>query len=239
MRDAVLGIRLINGRGEHLRFGGQVMKNVAGYDVSRMQAGALGVLGVITEISLKLLPKPAAGLTLVQEMPADAAIVRMNELAGQPKPLSGACWHRGRLYLRLSGAASAVQATAKQWGGEILEDGDTFWAGLREQQSDFFAGDEPLWRFSIKSSAPHWRVDGDWLIDWGGSQRWLRGDQEFGELENEARNAGGQAGLYRGGDRNGEVFATPSPALQRLYRGLKTAFDPVGLFNPGRLYGWL
>lgn len=239
VRDAVLGLRLINGHGQHLRFGGQVMKNVAGYDVARTQAGAFGTLGAITEISLKVLPKPAVNRTLVLEMPAQQAIEHMNRLAGQPKPLSAACWHRGRLYLRLSGAASAVEATARQWGGESLEDRSAFWASIREQQFGYFTGDAPLWRFSIKSSAPHWRDDGDWLIDWGGSQRWLRGDHEFAQLETEAANAGGQVGLYRHGNRSGEVFAKQPAAMQTLYRNLKTAFDPDRIFNPGRLYGWL
>lgn len=239
VRDAVLGIRLINGRGEHLRFGGQVMKNVAGYDLSRAQAGALGTLGVITEISLKVMPKPATSLTLVQEMDAARAIVRMNELARQARPLAGACWHDGRLYLRLAGVPSGVEGTVNRWGGEVLEHDTGFWQSLRDQQHPFFTDGDPLWRFSINSTAPHWRGDAQWLIDWGGAQRWLRGEFQHTELEPEAQDAGGQVSLFRGGNRAGEVFATPSPAVQLLHRRLKEAFDPAGIFNPGRLYSWM
>lgn len=239
VRDAVLGIRLINGRGEHLRFGGQVLKNVAGYDLSRAQAGALGTLGIITEISMKVMPKPAVSLTLVREMDAARAIVRMNELAGQSRPLTGACWHDGRLYLRLAGVPAAIEGTVARWGGEVLEQDAGFWRALRDQRQPFFAGNGPLWRFSINAAAPHWRADADWLIDWGGAQRWLRGDFPHVELEREAQDAGGQVSLFRGGDRSGEVFATLSPALQLLHRRLKEAFDPAGIFNPRRLYSWM
>ncbi len=241
VRDAVLGIRLINGQGEHLRFGGQVMKNVAGYDVSRAQAGALGTLGAITEISLKVMPKPAASLTLIQELSADRAIQRMNELAGQARPLAGACWQAGRLYLRLAGVSAAVKGTVKLWGGEVLEqDKDKdFWLSLRDQRQAFFADAEPLWRFSINSSAPHWRADAHWMIDWGGAQRWLRAAADRAVLEQEAAQAGGQVSLFRHGDRTSDVFATPSPLVQQLHQRLKEAFDPVGVFNPGRLYSWM
>lgn len=239
VRDAVLGIRLINGRGEHLRFGGQVMKNVAGYDVSRAQAGALGILGVITEVSLKVMPRPECCVTLVQEMDASSAIHRMNTLGGQPRPLAGACWYRGNLYLRLAGVASAVEATAVHWGGEIMAAEDVFWRQLRDQHLPFFAGDAPLWRFSVKSSVPHWRSDVDWLIDWGGAQRWWRGELDPLTLQHEADGAGGQATLYRHGNRTGEVFPTLHPGVQRLHRRLKDTFDPGRVFNPGRLYSWL
>ncbi|AEY00169.1 glycolate oxidase FAD binding subunit [Oceanimonas sp. GK1] len=239
IRDQLLGLRLINGRGEHLRFGGQVMKNVAGYDVSRLQAGAMGTLGVITELSLKVMPVPDCTLTLVRELDAAAALTEMNRLAGQPRPLTAACWLDNRLYLRLSGAASAVQGTTHVWPGEVLEDGDAFWRDLREQRLAYFDGNAPLWRFSVKSTAAHALPDAPWLLDWGGSQRWLRGEFDQPELEALAEAAGGQVALYRGGDRNGEVLHTLPAPMQALQRRLKAALDPDGLFNPGRLYGWL
>lgn len=239
IRDAVLGIKLINGSGEHLNMGGQVLKNVAGYDVSRMQAGAMGTLGIITQLSFKVMPKPLASLTLVQEMDAEQAIETMNQLAGKAKPLTGACWLDNKLYLRLSGAQSAIDGTLTQWAGELLDNDAQFWHSLREQQLDFFAGDEPLWRFSVNSSAAHFYPDKHWLIDWGGSQRWLRGPQSREALEREASKARGQVGLFRGGDRSVEVFHPQSAALQKIHQRLKQSFDPESIFNPGRLYSWL
>ncbi len=239
IRDHVLGIRLINGRAEHLRFGGQVMKNVAGYDVSRLQAGAMGTLGIITEVSLKIMPKPVTTATLVQEMSASQAIARMNQLAGLSKPLTGACWFSGNLYLRLEGSRSAVDSTIGEWQGEVLDNCEMFWMQLREQQLAYFTGVAPLWRFSINSAAEHFLTDEDWLIDWGGSQRWLRSDFNSVELEAFAERAGGQVSLYRGGNRLQEVFHTQPEALRQLHQRLKQAFDPSGLFNPGRLYSWM
>ncbi|WP_166267697.1 glycolate oxidase subunit GlcE [Marinobacter caseinilyticus] len=239
VRDQVLGVGLINGTGEKLRFGGQVMKNVAGYDVSRTQAGAMGSLGVLTEISLKVLPRPATTVTLSREMRQNEAILFMNARAAEPKPLSAACWLDGKLYLRLSGAQSAVEATAKQWDIPLMTGGDEFWQQLRDQQLPFFAGDQPLWRFSVNSTAPNPPLDGPWLIDWAGSQRWYRGDAELASMEAHAEKAGGQVSLFRGGDRTGEVMHRQLPALQAIQKRLKHSFDPDGLFNPGRLYSWM
>lgn len=239
VRDQVLGVRLINGKGEHLRFGGQVMKNVAGYDVSRLQAGAMGTLGVITEISLKVMPKQAATKTLVLEMMADEAIEHMNRRAAEPKPITAACWLDGRTYLRLAGARSAVDATAVKWGGEELEQGEAFWRQLQDFQHDFFTGDEPLWRFSVGSTAAHPELEGPWLIDWAGAQRWYRGSAQLGDMEPLAARAGGQVSLFRGGDRTGEVMHRQPDALKKIHKRVKHSFDPDGLFNPGRLYSWL
>ncbi|MFL1405726.1 glycolate oxidase subunit GlcE [Marinobacter sp. M1N3S26] len=245
VRDHVLGLRLINGRGEHLRFGGQVMKNVAGYDASRLQAGALGTLGVITEVSLKVLPKPAVEQTLVQEMEAPQAIALMNRLAGQAKPLSAACWFEGSLYLRLSGSQPAVEATAEAWRAdsvgqmESLENGDEFWRQLRDQRLSFFDGDRPLWRFSVNPTAVMEDIDTDALIDWGGAQRWGRQDETLSAMAERAGRAGGQASLFRHGDRTGEVMHPQPAPLRAIQQRLKAAFDPHGIFNPGHLYSWV
>ncbi|PPK53563.1 glycolate oxidase subunit GlcE [Marinobacter persicus] len=239
VRDQVLGLRLLNGQGEHLRFGGQVMKNVAGYDVSRLQAGAMGTLGVMTEISLKVMPKPATTATLVQEMPLDSAIDYMNRRTGEPKPITGACWLDGKVYLRLAGARSAVEATAEQWEGEVFEGGNGLWQQIQDMQHEFFAGDDPLWRFSVKSSAVMPSLDGPWLVDWAGAQRWYRGPATLSDLEPVAAEAGGQVSLFRGGDRTGEVMHSQPEALKAIQRRIKQSFDPDGLFNPGRLYSWL
>jgi len=239
IRDAVLGVRLINGNGEHLRFGGQVMKNVAGFDVARLQAGALGAFGAITEISVKVLPRPALSRTLGFELPAPAAITRMNELARQPKPLTAAAWIDDRLYLRLAGAAAAVEASCAQWGGEQLEFAADFWRDLAEQRLPYFADQRPLWRFSVRPTAALAPLDGPWLIDWAGAQRWLLGEFERAQLERMAEAAGGHVSLYRRGDRSSEVHHTLNPHLKRLHLQLKRAFDPAGVLNVGRLYSWL
>lgn len=239
VRDAVLGLQLVNGKGEKLNFGGRVMKNVAGYDVARLQAGALGTLGVLTEISLKVLPRHEHSLTLAYEMNAAEAVQLMNRRAGETRPLSGACWVEGRLYLRLSGAESAVEHTSDLWGGERQADAETFWQDLREMTLPFFEGDGPLWRLSLKSTATTGAGDESGLIDWCGAQRWLSGEQDASALQAVARANGGHASLFRGGDRDEEVRQQPDPVAQRLQQGLKQAFDPDGVLNPGRLYSWM
>jgi glycolate oxidase FAD binding subunit len=241
VRDQVLGVRLLNGRGEHLRFGGQVMKNVAGYDVSRLQAGAMGSLGLITEVSLKVLPKPVVTRTLVFDVGLEDAVALMNRRAAEPKPLSAACWLDNRLYLRLSGARAAVDATLSQWQGQgrQLEDDDAFWAALRDQKLAYFEGEAPLWRFSIRSTVVNPDLPGNWLIDWGGAQRWYRGDASMAQMQQLAEAAGGQVSLFRGGDRQADVMHPQAKALQLLQQRLKQSFDPDGVFNPGRLYSWM
>jgi len=239
IRDHVLGVRLINGRGEHLRFGGQVMKNVAGYDVSRLQAGAMGTLGAITEVSLKVLPKHAHSVTIAEDMSAEEAVHLMNERSGVAKPLTAACWIDGTMYLRLAGAKSAVEATLNQWSGEQIDHADTFWQTLRDQQNAFFKSKQMLWRFSINPTVNLPFDQADQLIDWGGAQCWYRGDALFGEMQAFASAAGGQATLYRGGNRAEEVFHDQPEALKRIQTRLKQSFDPDGIFNSGRLYSWL
>ena len=239
VRDLVLGVQLINGSGELLRFGGRVMKNVAGYDVSRLQAGALGTLGVLSEISLKVLPRAEHTLTLAYDMPAAGALTAMNQRAASAAPLSGACWLDGKLYLRLAGEPGAVTHTARNWGGEAVADGDDFWRDLRELRLPFFAGDAPLWRLSVKPTASLASTPEPVLLDWCGAQRWLRGEFRLEALQQQAAIAGGNATLVRGGDRTAEVQPPPDPVSRRLQQRLKHSFDPQGIFNPGRLYGWL
>ena len=239
IRDNVLGVQLINGKGELLRFGGQVMKNVAGYDVSRLQAGAQGTLGVITQVSLKVLPAPEHSITLSYELDAAAAVALMNTKSAQAKPINGAYWVDGVLFLRLSGAKDAVVHTARLWGGELVADAADLWQNLREFNHPFFSGDEPLWRLSHKPNAPISGENGDLLIDWGGAQRWLRGARDHSALENLAEQAGGHATLFRGGNRCTEVQHQLSAIQKQLHQRVKHAFDPEGILNPGRLYSWM
>ena len=235
-RDFVLGTKILNGKGEILRFGGQVMKNVAGFDVSRLMAGALGTLGVLLEISLKILPRPEQELTLAFELPVDQAIATMNQWSNQPLPLSAACHMGNTLYVRMSGAGTALQAARARLGGEVIEKGEALWHNLREQRHPFFDGATPLWRLSVPPATPPMDVPGQWLVDWGGAQRWLKSDAAAGDIRRAVEAAGGHATLFRGGDRQGEVFHPLPPALHALHRRLKQAFDPRRILNPGRLY---
>jgi glycolate oxidase FAD binding subunit len=245
VRDHVLGATLLNGRGELLSFGGQVMKNVAGYDVSRVLAGSMGVLGAICEVSLKVLPRPAASTTLRFEMDQARAIRQLNEWAGRPLPLHASAWWQGLLVLRLAGAAAAVRAAAQSLGGEVLpaDLAADFWNGLRDHQDEFFVvagaaldGGATLWRLSLPPTAPPLALDGDCLVEWGGAQRWLSATLPAATVRDAAAAAGGHATLFRGHDRGAGVFAPLKSPLDRIHRELKRAFDPDGVFNPGRLY---
>ncbi len=235
-RDFVLGAKILNGNGEILRFGGQVMKNVAGFDVSRLMVGALGTLGVLLEISFKVLPRPEAEQTLAFTLSPEQAIAAMNEWSRQPLPLSAAANVGDALYIRISGVGSALRAARARLGGEPVEKGAELWREMNEQQRQFFAADTPLWRLSVPPATPHLDLPGKWLIDWGGAQRWLKTDAPAADIRRAAETAGGHATLFRGGDRNAEVFHPLPQALAALHRRLKQSFDPAGIFNPGRLY---
>lgn len=233
LRDFVLGARLVDGRGRALALGGQVMKNVAGYDISRLAAGSLGTLALIAEASVKVLPVPPTEMTLRREASQAQALEAMNRWAGQPLPVSATAWHDGALSVRLSGAEPAVRAACGRIGGQVLEEADAFWAGLREQTHAFFGGAEPLWRLALPSSTPPLELPGRLLIEWGGALRWLKSSANPREA---AQRAGGHATLFRAEDKAGGSFAPLDPVLARLHRELKAAFDPAGVLNPGRMY---
>jgi glycolate oxidase FAD binding subunit len=231
-RDFVLGATIVNGKGEIVRFGGQVMKNVAGYDISRLMVGAFGTLGVLLDVSLKVLPKPARELTLAFEMPADKAIVTMNTWAGRPLPLSGACHLGDTLYMRLSGSASGVHAARSRLGGETVEKSEEFWRGLREQERGFFMDATPLWRLSVPPAAAPIELPGQWCLDWGGAQRWLKSAAPAGDIRRAAENAGGYAALFRGAETSAGSRFVLAPGLVTLMRQIKQAFDPSAVLNP-------
>jgi glycolate oxidase FAD binding subunit len=238
VRDFVLGVRMMDGRGADLTFGGRVMKNVAGYDVSRVMAGALGTLGVILEVSLKVLPLPVAEATLKFEMPRDKAIAAMNRWGGKPLPISATAYTDGDLGVRLSGAAAAVKEACATLGGDRVGDGEAgrFWTGIREQTDPFFAGDEPLWRLSVPSTTPPLALEGRELVEWGGALRWLKSRAEARTIREAAARAGGHATLFRGGDKSAGVFHPLAPALARIHQRLMAEFDPHGVLNRGRMY---
>lgn len=242
VRDLVLGVRVIDGTGQDLSFGGRVMKNVAGFDVARLMTGALGTLGLITEVSLKCLPLPKAEATLGFECSADEAIRRANEWGTQPLPVSATCFHHGRLRVRLSGAQPAVAAAIAKLGGERVASADGYWAGLRDHTHLFFSGtraaDVPLWRLSVKSTAPYTDLGGEQLIEWGGALRWLAAGErtDTQRVRLWAAANGGHATLFRATDKSVGTFQPLSETLGALHQRLKAAFDPHGILNRGRLY---
>jgi glycolate oxidase FAD binding subunit len=245
VRDFVLGATLLNGRGEVLSFGGQVMKNVAGYDVSRLLAGSLGVLGVICEVSLKVLPMQPATTTLRFELEQAKALEALHGWAAQPLPLNASAWWEGTLVVRLRGARAAVDAAAAKLGGEPIETAFAaqFWDGLRDHGDEFFAGAQRavaagagLWRLSVPATTPPLALSGEQLVEWGGAQRWLCTSTPAAQVREAAARAGGHATLFMSQDKSAGVFAPLDAPLDRIHRELKTAFDPDGVFNPGRLY---
>lgn len=236
VRDFVLGTRLLDGKGNVLAFGGQVMKNVAGYDVSRLLTGSLGILGVILEVSLKVLPRPPQERTLRFDLPAAGAIEALNRWAGSPLPISASAWCAGELRVRLSGAVAAVRAAAEKLGGETVDEADAWWESVREQTHGFFGRETPLWRLSVPSVTAPIDVEGEQLFEWGGALRWLKSNADAETVRAAARKAGGHATLFRATDRKAGVFQPLDPVTMRLHQGLKAAFDPRGIFNPGRMY---
>jgi glycolate oxidase FAD binding subunit len=232
-RDFVLGIRMLNGAGEDLRFGGQVMKNVAGYDVSRLIAGSFGTLGLMLEVSVKVLPGPKVEQTLKFEMDEARAIETMNRWAGQALPLSATCYVDNSLHIRLSGAASAVTAATKKLGGDSIG-GDAFWYSIREQTHPFFVDAKSLWRLSIKPTSKPLAL-GPTLIEWNGSLRWITGAGELDRMHAAAVQAGGHATLFRSSENAGAIQQLDT-GLLKLNKKLKLALDPESIFGPGRLH---
>ncbi len=238
-RDFVLGINCISGKGEYLRFGGQVMKNVAGYDLSRMLTGSLGTLAVLLDIHLKVLPRPEISTTVQQSCSETESLQRLYQWAGKPIPLSGGCFMNGQLTVRLSGTKPGVQAAANTLGGDVLDSAEVFWQDLREQRLEFFSGDTPLWRLSVPPACEPLQLEGQSLIDWGGAQRWLKTDLPAATIRATVEKSGGHASLFSGGDRESDVFQPLPPALLALHQRLKQSLDPAGILNPGRMYAGL
>ncbi len=256
VRDYVLGLKLINGRGEHLTFGGQVIKNVAGYDVSRLMVGAMGTLGCITEVSLKVLPLAPLEATLQFECTQTQALSWLNAWGGQPLPLNASCWVDdqgdkgvGTLYLRLRGARAAVDAACKTLGGQRKNNAEVAadWQACRDQQLPWFkerSDAQDLWRLSLPQTTPAMPAMGAFgspLIEWHGGLRWVRADAaQAQQLRKAAQSAGGYATLFIAGYARKQgvtaVFDALKPPLDRIHRELKREFDPAGIFNPQRMY---
>lgn len=232
-RDFVLGCTILNGKAERCRFGGQVMKNVAGFDVSRLMVGALGQLGVLLDVSLRVMPIPEAEITLYHALVSyDQALELMQRWQGQPWPISALAYDGNVLRVRLSGAEAAIQAASKQPGGELDPQGHQFWHGLREHRLDFFQGIESLWRISIAPATPMFDIPGRWLLDWGGAQRWLKSPAPAKQIHEIVQVQGGHAICFRGIEKTDWLRLEPS--LLALHKKVRQAFDPYLLLNPHR-----
>ena len=234
-RDYVLGCKIINGRGQVLQFGGQVMKNVAGYDVSRLMVGAMGTLGVLLEISLKVLPVPASECYLSQFHTPQDALLLMQTLASQNLPLSGLGYDGEAVHIRLAGAAAAVRSAQQKLGGQH-HDPDIFWSAINEQQHPFFAGDIPLWRIAVPPATAELPITGKQLVDWAGGLRWVKTDETSDNLFKLAARHHGHAQLFRSSQKAANRRQPLADGIRQLHIQLKHSFDPQAIFNRGQLY---
>lgn len=250
-KDFVLGMTVLDGQASALRYGGTVMKNVAGYDLSRLHTGALGTLGLMVDVSIKVLPMPPAQATIAFDVDAPSAVEWMNAWGGQPLPISATSWHQGRLMVRLSGAVAAVRSAKEKLGGQVLDQAqaDTFWQRLRDHDDPFFnlSDSEPgecLWRLSLPSVAPHLTdIAGSQWIEWGGALRWLKSGASAASIRELASRHGGHATLFRAPKpevrMQAGAFTELPAAVMRIHQRLKQELDAKNIFNPGRLYAGL
>lgn len=239
-RDYVLGSKIINGKGEILSFGGEVMKNVAGYDASRLMCGAMGTLGVILETSLKVLPKDEAEVTLTLECTTQQALDKMHQWAQTSLPITASFYDGKKLFIRLSGNETSVKSASQNIGGETQENSSIFWNELKEQQHRFFNSEKPLWRLSLSSNTPALHLQGETIYEWGGALRWLSSDEAVDKIRHAAETANGHATLFRNQHLHTESLIEPFHELNKgllsVHRNLKQAFDPENILNPARMY---
>lgn len=236
VRDYVLGVHCINGLGKELTFGGQVMKNVAGYDLSRLMTGAYGTLGVILDISLKVMPLPEFELTCHQSLSLDDALAKMLELSALAIPLSASCYDGEALFIRLSGDEKVVKTSSKTIGMDVFEQARQFWNELRDYKSSIFNSKNNIWRLSVPVTSVLDVGNEPCLIEWGGGLYWLDSKRPAEEIFNLASAAGGNAMLFKGTDPQQEIFQPLTDGLLSLHKNLKNAFDPHGVLNPGKMY---
>ena len=237
VRDFILGVKMINGEAQVMNFGGQVMKNVAGFDHSRLMAGSLGTLGVLLEISLRVMPTAETEATVSLDHPSsDESIKLLNQLASKPLPLSASAWENGQTRIRLSGTQSGVDAAVRQIGGDLDADAKHYWIEIANQQRQVFTQASMVYRASVPPATQSLGKDDEKIIEWNGAQRWLFDITNVDDLISQINAYGGSLTVFRGGNREGEIFAQLDPVLMRLHQNIKNAFDPDRIFNPGRMY---
>jgi len=234
-RDYVLGSTILNGKAEKLHFGGEVMKNVAGYDVSRLMCGSLGTIGLLLDVSLKVIPKPEAESTVILECDVQTAIDKMHQWVQQSLPISACSYANGTLYARLASNEASIKLAHQYMGGELIND-TKYWQQLKEQQLDFFHTEMPIWRLSLASNAAPLNLQGEIIYDWGGALRWLRSDESADKIRHAVEALGGHATLFRNNVNQLDPFHELSPGIHAMHRQLKLAFDPANILNPGRMY---
>jgi glycolate oxidase FAD binding subunit len=247
-KDFVLGMTVLDDQATPMRYGGTVMKNVAGYDLSRLHTGAFGTLGLIVDVSLKVLPLPPAQATICFDVSAEKAITLVNTWGGQPLPISATSWWNGQLMVRLAGAVAAVNSAKERLGGSGVpnDQADVYWQRLRDHADPFFALDTSvrdchLWRLSLPSVTPHLsEFDDPQWIEWGGALRWIKTNASPDRIREVARQHGGHATLFRAAASAARAdmgaFTPVSPAIMKIHQRLKQELDSHGIFNPGRLY---
>lgn len=241
VKDYLLGCTIIDGRGQLLHFGGTVMKNVAGYDVSRILPGSMGTLGLAVDLSIKVLPKAPAQITLQFDMDTNEAIRKVNEWLSSPLPINASVYLDGTLFVRLRGAHAAVAQAAKTLGGQKLEDKaeNRLWEQIRDQKHTFFKTDGDVWRLSVPPTTPDLALDGETLIEWGGGLRWFKPTEAVSDetIRRLTERVGGHATLYISHDFSGKshTFHPPQAAMLNLQKRLKNQFDPAGIFNRNRM----
>jgi glycolate oxidase FAD binding subunit len=234
IRDFVLGVKMLDGRGQVLQFGGRVIKNVAGFDVSRLMVGALGTLGIILEVSIRVVPKFETEITLAYEHASvDEHIRWINRLGSEPHPISASLWRDGCSLLRLSGSEQGARQASAQLGGEVVE---WDWSEVNEHRLDFFDRSEPLTRMSLPPTTRDLLPGKSQLIEWGGAQRWFCGEADIDALREQVTGVGGSVCAFRHHAPNVPRFHPLAPAMLTLQRNIKASFDPAGIFNPGKLY---
>ncbi len=235
VRDAVLGVNCINGKAEKLVFGGQVMKNVAGYDISRLMTGSMGTLGVLLDVSIKVMPKPEQDITLVLEQDIHQSLATWEKLGNQALVISASCQLDDQLYIRLSGNHAAVRHAQTIIGGTEYPKSSRFWQQFRDHELEFFNNPRPLWRLSLAPATMPLNIHGSTLTDWAGAQRWVKTDETADIIRQLCASHGGHATLFNPTDNSIEAFHPLKAGVAILHKQLKQAFDPAGILNPLRM----